>query len=246
MSANAARRAKEVVEIIKGQEPARLEIKSQNLIHVLLVDDYPEFTDPLKEQLERWGYSVDVAADPEQGNSFLARKNYQIIIADMKFPEQFISGDEFLLQNKEAVQKATTIAITANKANITYESELKQLRVIIIEKGQHIAELREITTRTLEEVAHQINNAAVSIISGQQVTGAQVSPVSSESDERMKGILIKWLVAMGEPNKKSILYKGKMYSPQDLVSEVEAGSPVGHAHMEMMINLFEDTFTTEA
>jgi CheY-like chemotaxis protein len=229
------------VAVVQEQDQSKLEIKSQDLVHVLLMDDKPEFTGPLKEQLEHWGYSVDVAADPVEGNEFLAHKNYQIIIADMRFPEPFIPGDKFLIQNKEAVLKATTIAITADRGYITYKDALEAMNVTIIDKGEHISELKEITTKTLEEVARQVNQAVINIVGG-RVPAAETLPVNPESNERMQRILIRWLKGMGEPEKQSIFYKGNMYSPEDIIAQVEAGTDVGQAHMNMMINLFEDFF----
>jgi CheY-like chemotaxis protein len=230
------------VSVVKEQDENMLGIKSKDLIRVLLIDDKPEFTGPLKKQLEQWGYSVDLAADPVEGNDFLARKNYQIILVDMKFPEPFISGEKFLLQNKEAAQKATTIVLTAYPGNIGDKDALEAMNVTIIVKGDHISELKQITTKTLGEMAQQVGQAVANIVTGQSPDAAEVLPVISESNERLKRILIRWLKAMGEPGKKSIFYKGNVYSPEDIIDHIEAGTDVGKAHVNMMFNLFEDFF----
>ena len=57
------------------------------MLKILLIDDDEELCAELQEVLEREGYMVDVAMDGLQGLWHLQKKQYQIIILDLKLPK---------------------------------------------------------------------------------------------------------------------------------------------------------------
>ena len=57
-------------------------------MHILLVDDEVELTEPLTRLLQRQGYGVDVAADGNRGYELAINGDYDLLILDWMLPGQ--------------------------------------------------------------------------------------------------------------------------------------------------------------
>jgi two-component system, OmpR family, manganese sensing response regulator len=55
-------------------------------MHILLVDDEQELTNPLSHLLQQEGYSIDVAADGRAGEALAIANNYDLYILDWVLP----------------------------------------------------------------------------------------------------------------------------------------------------------------
>ena len=55
-------------------------------MRILLVDDEVELTEPLSRLLQRQGYSVDVAANGNDGGTMAAMGRYDLLILDWMLP----------------------------------------------------------------------------------------------------------------------------------------------------------------
>ncbi|MGH2413640.1 MAG: response regulator, partial [Microcystaceae cyanobacterium] len=65
-------------------------------MHILLVDDETELTDPLSHVLSREGYKIDVADNGITGIELALQKEYDLLILDWMLPHQ--SGVEICQQ----------------------------------------------------------------------------------------------------------------------------------------------------
>lgn len=87
------------------------------MLRILTVDDNPTNLDLTSRMLSRAGYSVDTAANGEEGVAMAARWRYDLIVMDMSMPG--ISGGEATRRIRSAEKAAGTrrvpvIAFTAN------------------------------------------------------------------------------------------------------------------------------------
>ncbi len=57
-------------------------------MHILLVDDETELTDPLSRILKREGYAVDVAHDGAEGSQLAIAQKYDLLILDWMLPHK--------------------------------------------------------------------------------------------------------------------------------------------------------------
>lgn len=80
-------------------------------MHILLVDDEVELTDPLGRLLQRQGYAVDVAADGESGCKMAASGVYDLLILDWMLPGK--SGLEICREVRSRTQTTPVLFLTA-------------------------------------------------------------------------------------------------------------------------------------
>ncbi|MBW1815196.1 MAG: sigma-54-dependent Fis family transcriptional regulator, partial [Deltaproteobacteria bacterium] len=78
---------------------------------VLVVDDEPEMRIALTHALSRSGYSVETASNGLEGLSKFKKKDFNIVITDMKMPE--MTGMEVLEGIKSISPQVPVIMITA-------------------------------------------------------------------------------------------------------------------------------------
>lgn len=57
-------------------------------VRLLLVEDDSRLSDPLRRDLERAGYAVDVAGDGEQGEYLGNAEPYDVIVLDLGLPRR--------------------------------------------------------------------------------------------------------------------------------------------------------------
>jgi len=80
-------------------------------IHVLLVDDEPDFVESMSLWLEAKGYSVSVAPNGKEAIQIVKERSPHIVFLDIKMPG--MDGIETLRQIRQINQKLPVIMITA-------------------------------------------------------------------------------------------------------------------------------------
>ncbi|GAC1465539.1 MAG: response regulator transcription factor [Chamaesiphon sp.] len=80
-------------------------------MHILLVDDEVELTEPLCRVLTREGYGIDVAYDGLSGSQLAAQGDYDLLILDWMLPQ--ITGLQICQQIRAQGQTTPVIFLTA-------------------------------------------------------------------------------------------------------------------------------------
>ncbi len=80
-------------------------------MHILLVDDEVELTDPLTRLLRRQGYTVDVASDGQAGAQMATSGRYDLLILDWMLPK--MSGLEICQQVRSHYLSTPVLFLTA-------------------------------------------------------------------------------------------------------------------------------------
>ncbi|MGB3787470.1 MAG: two-component system response regulator RppA [Phormidesmis sp.] len=80
-------------------------------MHILLVDDEVELTDPLTRLLQRQGYVVDVASDGETGSQMAVSGRYDLLILDWMLPK--LSGLEICQEVRSHALSTPVLFLTA-------------------------------------------------------------------------------------------------------------------------------------
>lgn len=80
-------------------------------MHILLVDDEAELTDPLSQMLSREGYEVDVADNGMTGIELALKKEYDLLILDWMLPYQ--SGVEICQELRSRGKMTPVLFLTA-------------------------------------------------------------------------------------------------------------------------------------
>ncbi|MGC1308271.1 MAG: response regulator transcription factor [Phormidesmis sp.] len=80
-------------------------------MHILLVDDEVEMTEPLRRLLQRQGYAVDVAIDGQTGCDMALGGGYDLLILDWMLPGK--SGLEICQQVRSQFQTTPVLFLTA-------------------------------------------------------------------------------------------------------------------------------------
>ncbi len=78
---------------------------------ILLVDDEPDILITMKEILEDEGYEVEATDDPENALNLSLKKDYDLIISDLKMPK--MTGEELLCKVRENNDITSFIIVTA-------------------------------------------------------------------------------------------------------------------------------------
>lgn len=214
-------------------------LAKKDIIRILVVDDEEGFRQSTKDNFEQLGYSVDEAATPEQAKSLLEKRQYQIVIADINFDPPHKSGDQFIIENIELMRRAKKIAITGQGTElIKRKAELKNLGVIILEKGDHGDELEQITEEKFLERKNAINEELRqhldSLIDDEDPLPGGIIEAATD----LRQMLINYLKSRENPDMQSILYGGRAYSTNEIAREIEKDSEIGQAHLKMMVKLF--------
>ncbi|WAL62795.1 two-component system response regulator RppA [Thermocoleostomius sinensis] len=80
-------------------------------MHILLVDDEPELTDPLSRILRREGYQVEIAHDGAEGSRLATEGQYDLLILDWMLPHR--SGLEICQQLRSHGDSTPVLFLTA-------------------------------------------------------------------------------------------------------------------------------------
>jgi two-component system, OmpR family, manganese sensing response regulator len=80
-------------------------------MHILLVDDEPELTEPLSRILRREGYQVEIAHDGAEGSRLATAGQYDLLILDWMLPHR--SGLEICQQLRSQGDSTPVLFLTA-------------------------------------------------------------------------------------------------------------------------------------
>jgi CheY-like chemotaxis protein len=118
---------------------------------VLVIDDDDALRESLTEYLKTFGFNIDSAASPSEAKQLLERGKYQVIITDIYFGPDVMTGDEFLLQNEKLIKGAKIVAITGFAlGDIKRVADLETRGIRIFQKGAGILQdLRQVIVETL-------------------------------------------------------------------------------------------------
>lgn len=103
---------------------------------VLVIDDDTSFNDSISRLLQDFGGSVESVFSLREANRLLNDKKYDLVICDMYFDDSRVSGDQFLVDNKELLRGGKTLVVTGRGLRqIRNRQELEEMGVTFLEKG---------------------------------------------------------------------------------------------------------------
>jgi CheY-like chemotaxis protein len=224
------------VKMVKVPDP-EIEIPSTDLIRVLLVDDEPNLLKSLSERLRDCGFDVDSASDLASAKRKLETNKYHVLIADVVLPGG-LTGDAFVLSHEELVRDLRVVLMTGwGLDRIAERTKLAERGVEILTKGMP-GFFDRITAATEEKLIEQ--TAQISRQIKESVAATMQMPSSVLLTEVQK-IFVQWLGSRKEQEKAGIYYGGKLYSPRMLIHEIETGTEVGRAHLDMFVDLIKES-----
>jgi CheY-like chemotaxis protein len=223
-------------------EKMQEEVSQRNRVLLLENDSANGFE--LKEWFMRRGYDVDLVETRVEAEDLLTHREYAIVVADVRLPDG-AEGDSFVLDNTGLIGAARAVVFTGNGiAFIRRQEELKRRGIPTFRKGdpEFIRTLRELAQRGMPE-REPLSNEPLGEGKGRYLPVNWADETESKGGDflvkKAHNLMIKWLVAMQDPDKKGIFYGGKEYSPNMLAEEVRRGTDVGRAHVDMLLDLFE-------
>jgi CheY-like chemotaxis protein len=243
-------------------------------IKVLLVDDDPHFLNTAREYLEEVGCEVHAVTETEEAARSLLNDSYDIIIADLNFdPPQQVQGAQFIEDNKKHMGDAKVVAVTGqNYYAFKTRPELKRLGVDVIDKGEALFEdLNNITADKVEEqrqgVVERIRAALsdighdVGVSTSTRGGGAATAAALARAPEpafrqrpsaalehlyvKLEGMLTRWLRSLPDPDEKVISTGDHHTSVNELILNIEEGTELGLAQMDMLIDQFKHMLRLE-
>ncbi len=121
---------------------------------VLIIDDDADLRRSLADALRSQGIDVDLAFSPEEAIKLISQNTYRVITTDIYHHDSPISGDDFIIENKDRLQKSAVIVFTGNQLNkIKHLSELQQNNVPLLSKADDVEQLIELIQQKLKEPA---------------------------------------------------------------------------------------------
>ena len=97
----------------------------EDKIHILLIDDEPDYLEPMAFWLRTRGYLVSIAPDGKKGIQAIKEKNPHIVFLDIKMP--VMDGIETLKHIREFNQELPVIIVTAYSKMGEFFAEGKKL-----------------------------------------------------------------------------------------------------------------------
>ena len=130
-------------------------------IHVLLVDDEPDYLEPMSFWLRAKGYFVSVAPNGEEAIQIIKEKNPHIVFLDINMPN--MDGIETLRRIRGFNQDLPAIMITAF-ANEEKYSQAKELNISgFFTKDADVEVIRntiELTLKTYKRIWKHLPNSS--------------------------------------------------------------------------------------
>lgn len=128
-------------------------------VKVLLIDDEEDFRHFLTKALRESGCDISSVSSLAEATKLIERNAYHVIITDLYFGAQNMSGDEFLLQNHKSIEEAKKIVITGfDRSRIKRLAQLKTMGVQIIQKGS--GEFTETIKQVILEARRTVERGA--------------------------------------------------------------------------------------
>jgi CheY-like chemotaxis protein len=215
--------------------PLTIQIEPSDVLRVLYIEDEEEYRNAISENFADRGYDVDVVSSPSEAVDKVNNKRYNLVVVDIQLSVKDIAGDEFLYKNKDVLKEAKTIALTGQRAAIKHHGVFTH----IIDKGDELEffdRIAEIFEDKKSEFAEQLTKAARDLMDG-TLTLDDEYLISKEELRLLEEELLNELHNLEAKDDKVIIFQGKRYSVNDLISEIHNGSIVGRAHIRMMLNL---------
>jgi len=213
------------LQIFSGDEELS-RIEAQDIMRVLLVEDEKDLREGIVQRLSECGYSVDAFATPRDAAARLRPNEYQLAIMDIRFDAPNISGDEFIYKNADCFANTRVVAFTGHEDDIVYEDVFDEIFLKKFSRDD-LYHFAENTYRDRQkEIATEMKNK---IISADKLAG------EPEMRARSRDELIRVLKETKDRDTKLVWYKGRDFSANELLTEVEdESSPVGKSHIRMM------------
>lgn len=101
-------------------------MKEKKLLHVLLVDDQPDFLEPISFLLKSNGYDVSLASNGKQAIDIIRLNTPDIVFLDIQMPE--MNGIE-ALENIRKISKDLPVVMLTGHPDEENQAEAKRLGV---------------------------------------------------------------------------------------------------------------------
>lgn len=123
---------------------------TNNTPRILVLDDEPIILELCVEFLTTEGYEVDTVSNGKEALSLLQKKDYDVVISDMKMP--FLSGAEFYKIVSERYPKVANriIFITGDLLNIETKAFLENTNNPYLIKPFKLNEIRNIVKEVIK------------------------------------------------------------------------------------------------
>lgn len=202
-------------------------IEARHIMSVLLVEDEDDVRNGLVETLTESGYSVEAYSTPREAAEKMTPNAYQLAIMDIRFNAPNISGDVFINKNADAFSETKVVAFTGHENDIQHRNVFEEVFLKGTRDMERLYEYAEITYRArLQEVAKEMKD---------RVLGQDEIQKKKLIIEEARLELVKALKETKDMDVPLVWYRGKEYSANELVKEVEdESSAVGQSHIEMM------------
>ena len=116
---------------------------------VLVIDDEPNITDAVKRALERVGYTVDVAEDPDAGLARLERMTPEVVICDVRLGEA--DGMALLGRMQETYPEVPVIMMTGYASIESAVGAIKAGAADYLAKPFNPGQLRHVVSKAVEQ-----------------------------------------------------------------------------------------------
>ena len=116
---------------------------------VLVVDDEANITDAVRRALERVGYAVDVAADPDEAWARLERTVPDVVICDVRLHEA--DGLDVLARIRELYPEIAVIMMTGYASIESAVTSIKAGAVDYLAKPFNPGQLRHVVAKAIEQ-----------------------------------------------------------------------------------------------
>ncbi len=214
------------IQIVSGdQELGRVE--ADQIMHVLLIEDNDSLRESTVRRLLDSGYSVDAFPTPRAAALRLRPNAFQLVIADIRFDAPNISGDEFIYKNKDVLNDARIVAYTGHEDDIVHNEVFDE----IILKGRASNALYDYA----ETVYRERQRALAKRFETEVTESLETESITDFGNPKEE--MLRILRETKDKDKKILWYKGRDFSANELIREVEDDtSAVGKSHIRMAID----------
>ncbi|MEM6703639.1 MAG: EAL domain-containing protein [Acidobacteriota bacterium] len=138
---------------------------------ILFVDDEPQVRHLFSRQLERYGYSVDLAESPSEALALAADHEYGAVATDMRMPE--MDGVELIARLQDQRPGTATVLISGDRSlELPDDGWIDRTLVSVIPKPWNLTELLAAVTRA------------------QQITSQHAAALAAEADVDFRLLLL--------------------------------------------------------
>ncbi len=215
------------------------------VVSALVVDDRIEYARNVGEMLNEWGVSSDIASSVEEAARRLEAKNYTVVVCDNMLYDK-PRGATFIAENMDKLSNSTVVLVTgASMAAIGNRDALEAKGVHIVSKQiDHDEKIRRIVKEAgkcrLQEARESIDDQERLLLgSDAGFSGAGPLPsnvVAHRLVTRARDFLVSYLRRLPDQHEKQIMLLGQDLTPAEAVTEVLAGSEVGEALVDGLLD----------